>query len=513
MRYEYGENHTPLPRQATVGEGATGAVNLSRIVERNAGHFPEKSAIRFEGRDLDYAALWRRIEAATRALAGFGVARGDRVAVLAANCPEILVLLLALARLGAILVPLNWRLTASEHRYMLGDCSPKLLFADDEYQAHAESLGAPVERFAALEADGAEPVLAGSDADDALIVYTSGTTGRPKGAVLTQSALLWNAWNAIHAHDMGQRDHALNALPMFHVGGLNIQALPVLVAGASTTLLRRFDPGQWLAALAADRPTLSVLVPAMMAAVISHPTWAKADLSCLRMVHAGSMVVPDSLIRAFLERGVPVGQIYGSTETAPFATVLLKEDAARRIGSAGKAALHCEVKVAADDRGTEAATDAVGELWVRGPNVMRGYWNAPQASRESLVDGWFRTGDLGRRDAEGFYWIAGRSKDVIISGGENIYPAELENVLADCREIAECAVVGIADEKWGEVACACIVRAPGKALDEAGVLALFKDRLARYKHPRRVLFLDALPKTAMGKVQKFELRKSVESGR
>ena len=488
-------------------------MNLSRIVERNAAHFPAKRAVRFEGSDLDYAALWRRIQTATRALARLGIAHGDRVALLAANCPEILVLMLALARLGAILVPLNWRLTAAEQRYMLGDCSPKLLFADEEFHTHAQALGLPVERFAALERDAPSVATPGNDADDALIVYTSGTTGRPKGAVLTQSALLWNAWNSIHAHDMGQRDHALNALPMFHVGGLNIQALPVLVAGASVTLLRRFDPAQWLAALAADRPSLSVLVPAMMAAIVAHPAWRSADLSCLRMVHAGSMVVPDSLIHAFLERGVPVGQIYGSTETAPFATVLLKEDAANRVGSAGKAALHCEVKIAADENGSEAATDAVGELWVRGPNVMRGYWNAPQATREALVDGWFRSGDLGRRDADGYYWIAGRSKDVIISGGENIYPAELENVLADCGEIAECAVVGIADEKWGEVACACIVRMPGAAIDEAGVLGLFKERLARYKHPRRVLFLDALPKTAMGKVQKFELRRSVESAR
>jgi len=487
-------------------------VNLSRIVEHNAGHFPAKCAIRFEGEDIAYATLWQRIAAATRALAGLGVARGDRVAVLACNCPEILVVLLALTRLGAILVPLNWRLTAAEHRYMLDDCRPTLLFADDDFRARAEGLGLPVHGFDALEGGGPAATVSGCDADDALIVYTSGTTGRPKGAVLTQSALLWNAWNAIHAYDMGQRDHALNALPMFHVGGLNILALPVLVAGASVTLLRRFDPGQWLTALAADRPSLSLLVPAMMAAVVAQPAWAKADLSCLRMIHAGSMVVPDSLIRAFVERGVLVGQVYGSTETAPFATVLLKENAVAKLGSAGKSALHCEVKIAADDAGTEAATDAVGELWVRGPNVMRGYWNAPEATREALVDGWFRSGDLGRRDAEGFYWIAGRSKDVIISGGENIYPAELENVLADCAEIAESAVVGIADAKWGEAACACIVRAAGASIDEAGVRALFHDRLARYKHPRQVLFMDALPKTAMGKVQKFELKKALESG-
>jgi fatty-acyl-CoA synthase len=230
--------------------------------------------------------------------------------------------------------------------------------------------------------------------------------------------------------------------------------------------------------------------------VIAHPAWAKTDLSSLRMLNAGSMVIPDTLLRAFHDRGVPVGQIYGCTETAPIATVLLREDAMRKMGSAGKPALHCEVKL------------VEGEVWVRGPNVMRGYWNDPKATAAAITeDGWFRTGDLARTDEEGFYWIVGRSKDVIISGGENIHPAELENVLADCPAIAEAAVVGIADPKWGEAACACVVRRSD--IDEQGVLALFHDRLAKFKHPRRVVFVDALPRNAMGKVQKQELRKKL----
>jgi len=490
-------------------------MNLARVAAHWADHLPGRTAIHFRGGDLSYGALWARIERATGALAALGVARGDRVAILAYNCPEILVLLLAAARLGALLVPLNWRLTVAEHRLILADCTPNLLFAEDDWRSHAEQLGLPLQPLAALQAPSAavpEAHLAGRDADDALIVYTSGTTGKPKGAVLTQEGLIWNAYNAIAAHDMGQQDHALNALPMFHVGGLNIQGLPVLVAGARVTLHRRFDPAQWLADVAKQRPTLSVLVPAMMAAIIAHPDWRHADLSSLRMIHAGSMIVPDSLIQAFHVRGIPVGQIYGSTETAPLATVLLREDAQTRLGSAGKPALHCEVRLVAERAGTEHATEGVGEIWVRGPNVMRGYWNAPEATQAALLDGWYRSGDLARRDADGFYWIVGRSKDVIISGGENIYPAELENVLADCPQIAEAAVIGLADAKWGEAACACIVRAPGVTLDKAGVLALFQDRLARYKHPRRVLFMDSLPKTAMGKVQKFELRKKVETG-
>lgn len=407
----------------------------------------------------------------------------------------MLVLLFALARLGAILVPLNWRLTAAEHRAILADCSPKWLFCDADFEAHGKGLGIPAGEIGKAGHSRFE----GNDADDILIVYTSGTTGKPKGAVLTQSALLWNGFNSIHAHDLQQADHVLTALPMFHVGGLNNQTLPALLAGATVTLHRRFDPALWLTDVAKRRPTLSLLVPATLQAIISHPDWGKTDLSSLRMVNAGSMVVPDSQIRAFHARGVPVGQIYGCTETAPIATVLLKEDAVRKLGSAGKPAPHCEVKL------------VDGEIWVRGPNVMRAYWNDAAATAVAMTpDGWFRTGDLARIDEDGFYWIMGRSKDVIISGGENIYPAELENVLADCPAIADCAVMGMADAKWGESVCAFIVKNGNSQLDEAGVLALFKDRLAKFKHPRRVIFLDSLPRNAMGKVQKFELKKMLK---
>ncbi len=473
-------------------------MNLSRIAERWAQQTPGRTAFHFAGEDLSYAELWRRTERTTRGLAGLGVARGERIAFLGHNHPDMLALLFAASRLGAILVPLNWRLTVHEHKAILADCSPTVLFFEVEFEQHARELpvGARVRLDEAMPQ--AEPALNGTDDDEVLIVYTSGTTAAPKGAMLTQSALLWNGYNSIHAHDLRQDDHVLSPLPMFHVGGLNNQTLPALLAGATVTLHKRFEPGQWLADVAARKPTLSLLVPATMQAVIGHPDWAKTDLSSLRMLNTGSMVVPESLIRAFHERRVPVGQIYGATETAPLAAVLMAHDAYARPGSAGKAALHCEVRI------------SEGEVQVRGPNVMRRYWNNPEATAAAFAqDGWFRTGDLGRWDDDGFLWIEGRSKDLIISGGENIHPAELENVLADCAAIAECAVIGIEDPKWGESACAVIVRKPGAALDEAGVLALFKDRLARYKHPRRVVFADALPRNAMGKVQKFELRKNL----
>ncbi len=461
-----------------------------------AAHAPGRVALHFQGEDCTYGDLWTRVQRMTRALAGLDVRKGDRVAFLGYNHPEMLVLLFASARIGALLVPLNWRLTANEHRAILADCGPSVLFFEPEFESHAASLSAPAHVRLGDAIPDAEPVVAGTDDDETLIVYTSGTTGTPKGAVLTQSALIWNAFNSIHAHDLTQSDHVLSPLPLFHLGGLNNQTLPALVAGARVTLQRRFEPGSWLADVAMRKPTFSLLVPATMQAVIAHPDWAKTDLSSLRLINTGSMIVPDTLTRAFLERGVPIGQIYGATETAPIATVLMAQHAFTKPGSAGKPALHCEVRI------------VDGEVQVRGPNVMKRYWNNPQATAAAFApDGWFRTGDLGRWDDDGFLWIDGRSKDLIISGGENIHPAELENVLADCPAIAESAVIGVEDARWGEAACAIVVRAPGAVLDEEGVLALFKDRLARYKHPRRVVFAESLPKNALGKVQKFELKK------
>jgi fatty-acyl-CoA synthase len=464
-------------------------LNLGSFIERWAERNPAKVAIHCDGTDLTYGALWQQIEYAAKTLRA---EKGDRVAWLGYNDPQMLVLLFALARLGAILVPLNWRLTAAEHREILSDCAPRLLYTGPEFEQRRREL----DFFPPVTEMRTDPELRGNEDDDALIVYTSGTTGKPKGAVLTQAALVHNALNSFHAHAMQRSDHVLTALPMFHVGGLNIQTLPALLMGAAVTLHKRFDPALWLADVQARRPSTSLLVPAAMAAVIAHPDWQRRDLSSLKMLNTGSMVVPDSLIRAFHERGVPVGQVYGATETAPIAIALLKEDAMRKAGSAGKPVPHCEAKL------------AQGEIWIRGPAVMKGYWN----DKEGLdAEGWFHSGDLARIDEEGFWWIVGRSKDVIISGGENVHPAELENVLADCPAVAEAAVVGVPDAKWGEAACAAVVLKENFAMKEQEILHLFQDRLARYKHPRRVVFLDALPRNAMGKVQKSELRQLVAS--
>jgi fatty-acyl-CoA synthase len=533
--------------------------SLSRIVERHAQFQPDRVALRFEGEDISYRRFWQRIEAASAGLAHrLGVVRGDHVAYLGYNHPEMLVLFLALARLGAVFVPLNFRLAVPELRAILAHSAASRLvagfgFSDtaralvpvggeralivmdgDASSAQADAstlagvgLAAPdsvsfvvgAATWSVVSAPGAEPVASsGQGSDPVMIVYTSGTTGLPKGAVHTHEAVIWNAINAIDYQGLVRDDHVLSALPMFHVGGLCIQTMPALHAGATVTIHARFDPGAWLREVAQSRPTVSLLVPATLKAVIEHPDWPGTDIGSLRMLNTGSSTVPEPLMRAFIDRGVVVTQVYGSTETGPVSIYLKPEDALRKLGSTGKVGLHVEVRLV-DPQGRDVAHGEVGEILVRSPALMQGYWADPD--NPSFRDGWFYSGDLARIDEEGFYHVAGRSKDMIISGGENIYPAELENILAGCPAIAEATVVGMPDARWGEVAVAVIVpaasAAPGVAaqglidrevpLDEAAVLALFRDRIARYKHPRRVVFVDRLPKSAIGKVQKGEVQR------
>ena len=491
--------------------------DLATWIERWAGFAPEKAALVCDGETITYGDLAGRIARTAAGLARtLGIGRGDRVAFLGENCPEALVMLFACARLGAIHVPLNWRLAIPEQLTILNHCGARAMVTEPRFAEVAAAAREAIPDLTLLSTDaldglaGGEPLAraAGVNEDSAaLLVYTAGTTGRAKGALLSQGALLWNAVNSTHLHDLTSADVVLTTIPMFHVGGLNIQTLPALHAGATVHIHRRFDVAATFAALADDRPTLLVLVPAQMRALLDDPGWATADLSSLRMLTTGSTIVPHALIEAFHARGVPVGQVYGTTETAPIATGLRADQAFDHVGSAGLPALHCEIRLV-DEGGGDVGAGARGEVWVRGPNVMREYWRDAEASEAALADGWFRTGDVGERDEGGFLTIVDRKTDVIISGGENVYPAEVERFLAAAPAIAEAAVVGRADARWGEVPVAVVVRAdPG--LEEAGVLALLKDRLARYKQPRAVIFVEALPRNAMGKVEKPALRELV----
>lgn len=498
-------------------------MDLAHWIERHAAFAPHRAAIRFAGEDITYRDLNERVALMCGRLVSLGVTQGDRIAFLGFNHPDMLALLFACARLGAMLLPLNWRLAAPEHARILGDCTPRLVLVEDAFLGHAETLregGQGVGQWLSLgEAAGWRsfadaPAHAAAEAGPAdencavLLCYTSGSTGMPKGAVLTQRALLWNAINSAHMHDLTGADRILTTLPMFHVGGLNIQTLPALHAGACVTLHAKFDPEEAIAAIERERITLAVFVPAQLTAMMEHPRWESADLSSLRVVTTGSTIVSDEFVRRVHARGLRLIQVYGSTETCPIASYLRVEDAERKAGAAGLPALHCELRVAdADGRDLPAGRD--GEILVRGANVMREYWNAPQATAEALRGGWYHSGDIGHFDEEGYLHVVSRKNDMIISGGENIYPAELENILMESPSIAETCIVGRLDERWGQIVVAVIVLREGAAMSEADVLALFDGRVARYKHPRQVVFVEALPRNALGKVKREELRNAL----
>ncbi|WP_018991577.1 acyl-CoA synthetase [Aromatoleum toluclasticum] len=501
-------------------------MDLSEWIVRHAGLAPDKTAIRFPERDLTYAAFAADIERLASALHASGVERGACVAFLGYNRPETLAALFACARLGALFLPLNWRLAGPEHRQLLADCPPTVLLVEPRFVEQIDAFrdelagvtlvvfGAPPAGWIAFDdlmRRGGLPVARDprvGPGTPLLICYTSGTTGKAKGALLTQDALAWNAANSVDLHEFTGGDRILTTLPLFHVGGLNNQTTPALSLGCTVVLHPKFDVDASFDAIEREHITLTVLVPAQIEAMLAHPRWAKADLSSLRMITTGSTIVPDRLIRAVHERGIPLVQIYGSTETCPIAAYVKAADARTHAGAAGRAALHCSVRVAGDG-GADAKAGTSGEILVCGPNVMTGYLNNPQASAAALKDGWFHTGDMGHFDAEGWLWVDGRKKEMIISGGENIYPAEIENLLAESSDIAEVAVVGRPDERWGECVVAVVVRHEGSALDASGVLKLLDGRIARYKLPKEVLFVDELPRTALGKVRKDDVRRLV----
>jgi fatty-acyl-CoA synthase len=406
---------------------------------------------------------------------------------------------------------------------MLRDCAPRLVLVADEYIAHAEPLRATgnATRWASLSrvpgwlpwqdivSEGTGLLPREDDGDlPVLLCYTSGATGTPKGVVHTHDSLFWNAVNSAHMHDLTSADRVLTTLPMFHVGGLNILTTPALHAGASVTLHAKFDPGEAIDTIERERITLTVLVPAQLTAMMAHPRWNKADLSSLRAVTTGSTIVSASFVREVNARGLRLIQIYGSTETCPVAAYQRVDSADRKAGSAGLPALHCDLRIV-DLDGRDVAPGDNGEILVRGRNLMREYLNAPEATAAALRDGWYHTGDIGHLDDDGYLFVAARKSDMIISGGENVYPAEIENILLELPGIAAASVVGRPDPRWGEAIVAVIVPAPGAKVAETEVLALLQGRIARYKHPREIVFMDDLPRNALGKVLKDRLRADV----
>jgi fatty-acyl-CoA synthase len=463
-----------------------------------------------------YAETAHRVDALAAGLHGLGVRSGDRVAYLGPNDVATFTTLFATARLGAIFVPLNTRLSGPEIAYLLTDSGAKVLVYGPEsasLAAAADPRGRGVATVVRLSSSGdavaadvgvEEVIAAGSEhavpdievglGDDALILYTSGTTGRPKGAVLTHQNLTFNTVNQLAHVDVLGSDVVLCTAPLFHVTGLGQVSLPTIFKGGTVVMAPKFDPAWMLATIAAKRITAFSAVPTMLQLLCDHPDFATSDLSSLRYVIYGGSPALDRVATAWFARGVAVLHGYGMTEAAPGVTLATPDGANSRPTSAG--VLHFF---------TDALVAENGELLVRGPNVFRGYWNRPQETEASFQDGWFRSGDVVRFD-DGWSYVVDRVKDMIISGGENIYPAEVEDLIAELPQVSECAVVAVPDDRWGEVGLAFVVLTEGAELDAATLVDQLAGRLAKFKIPKHVRFVGSLPRTATGKIRKADLR-------
>ncbi|MGU3437885.1 acyl-CoA synthetase [Actinomycetes bacterium M1A6_2h] len=484
---------------------------LATLSERRARMSGDATALIYLGAELTYREVHRRVLVTAADLAAAGVRRGDRVAYLGPNHPALVETMLATVRLGAVFLPLNHRLTAPELDYQLADAEVTVLVADPAMSATVDALTSdtPV-RIAAWSPDlvAVEPVSVpaadvGGD-DPAFVLYTSGTTGRPKGAILTHENLLWNSYNMLLDVDVSSDEVALVSAPMFHVAALDQVVMTVFLKGGTTVIAPKWDVDDTYDLIARHGITWMFGVTSMYAQLAQSPRWADADLTSFRSVMSGGAPIPLRLIDTYREKGVTFCQGYGLTETAPGATFLSPRDVERKAGSAGQQVMFDDVRIIGLS-GDEAPHGVAGEVIVRGPNVTPGYWGNDDATRAAFSDGgWFHTGDIAYQDADGFVFIVDRLKDMFISGGENVYPAEVENVLFQHPDVTECAVVGTADDRWGEVGHAYVVSASG--LDAETLRAFAGQRLAKYKVPALVTFVDALPRTGSGKIRKQDLR-------
>ncbi|MFD3380321.1 MULTISPECIES: o-succinylbenzoate--CoA ligase [unclassified Streptomyces] len=484
---------------------------------RRARKTPHRTALIHGDTTVTYAGLYERTTRLAHALRDSGVRRGDRIAYLGPNHPSYLETLFAAGTLGAVFVPLNTRLAGPEIAYQLTDSGAKALVYGPSFAGLVAGLpgnsdvrtyvevGAEYDQLLGAAADEAidEPVTAD---DTCIIMYTSGTTGRPKGAMLTHGNLTWNAVNVLVDQDLITDERALVSAPLFHTAGLNMLTLPVLLKGGTCVLVEAFDPAATLDLIERHRITFMFGVPTMFEHVARHPRWADADLSSLRMLSCGGSPVPTPLIAAYQERGLTFLQGYGMTEASPGVLFLDAEHAVSKAGSAGVPHFFSDVRVVRPDL-APAEIGETGEVVVRGPHVMPGYWGLPDETAAVFHDGWFRSGDAARIDEDGYVTIVDRIKDMIISGGENIYPAEIEDQLLAHPDIVECAVIGVPDEKWGEVPRAVVVPREDVELDPDEVLASLAGRLAKYKIPKSVVLADELPRTASGKLLKSRVRK------
>jgi fatty-acyl-CoA synthase len=522
------------------------SVDLVDITAKRAALTPHLVA--FEdartGRTLTYAALEDRASRAAAVLADLGVKRSDRVAILCRNRIEFFEIMFACAKLGAIFVPLNWRSPAVELAPVLDDCTPALLIYGAEDGATALALKRTGLAYLALDhgPPASSPALSSNDDRRALgstkdagegagapyevllaaesplrtetrwngydawfLCYTSGTTGKPKAVIQTYQMSAVNAFHVTQAFGVHAGDRTLNFLPLFHTAGIQLVTLPTLIAGGTVMIMPGFDEQRAFALM--SKLDVFFAVPAVYQQLTLHPEFENADLSRVRAWGCGGAPLSDVLVERYAAKGVRVCNGYGMTETGPTAFVAAPEDALTKIGSVGKPQMLLDVRIV-DGQGRDVAEGESGEIWMRGAGLTPGYWNRPEETAKAFTaDGWLKSGDVGRRDVDGCYYVAGRIKDMYISGGENVYPAEVENLLARHPAVLEAAIIGVADEKWGEVGHAFVQLRPEAPSVSAGeVIQFCRAHLAGYKTPRHVTFVAEFPRTAAGKIRKHELK-------
>jgi fatty-acyl-CoA synthase len=518
-------------------------LNVGSLLNRLSSHAKpidgNRTAVAYRDKRVSYFELHSLSNRLANKFSEFGIKKGDRVACLLYNCSEFWEIYFACAKVGAILVPLNFRLAAPELEFAINDSDPKILIFGESFKeviAELESKIPGVTRYFRLGNDGGSPEPFHEDRnhlayqrlyeagegppradvgpdDDLFIMYTSGTTGRPKGAVWTHGNAMYFSAMQIVSFQFRPDDISLLTGPLYHVGSLQDVSMPTFHLGATCVVLpsRGFSAATVLELIAQERVSKTLLFPVMLYDIIALSDLDQYDLGCLEMVITGGEPVPLATIRRFQERlpGVDLVQAYGLTEGSAIATACQPDYAVAKAGSAGKPILDVDVRIV-DDEGRVLAPGETGEILTSGPAVTKGYWQRPEVNAETFVDGWCHTGDLGRLDEDGFLYIEGRKKDMIISGAENIYPAEIENVLFQHPKIHEAAVIGIPAPRWGEAVVAVVVGKPGAALTEEEVVEHCKKNLAGYKKPRFVVFAEALPRTPSQKVQKFLLREQYQ---
>ncbi|TCS36985.1 fatty-acyl-CoA synthase [Paucimonas lemoignei] len=507
--------------------GFSSILGLADWLRRRTLRAAHRPALTCDDVTWTYGELWDRIERLSAVLAAQGVKQGDRVGYLGFDDPMFLVCQFATARLGAIFVPLNFRLTGPELAFIINDAGLHLLLAGPEHQGIIDGVRRDIScsRFLSASRDaegwpsalalmvdcGSIPAQVKTEPEDvAALMYTSGTTGHPKGAMLTHHNFWSQNLNVLLTKDLTSDDVTLGFVPLFHVGGMLTVTLPTLLAGGHVILLRGFDAGAVLNAIARYRVSLTFAVPAMLLFMSQHPDFESADLSSLRLMSVGGAPMPEPLLRVYQARSIPLHQGYGMTETSATISFLHSGRAADKLGSCGTPGMLTDIclKDGAGQRITQA--HAKGEICVRSSNVMKGYWNNPAASAAAFdEEGWFRTGDVGYVDDEGFLYLCDRIRDVIITGGENVYPAEVESVLYEYPAVAQCAVVGAPDEKWGERVVAVVVPKSNASVTLEELRNFAETKLARYKLPRELLLLENLPRNAAGKVLKASIREQL----